>query len=115
MLPRAESGVAVSSTLREVIDERREKCDALEAALALYPDAYIQGDCLFSDSLKPEDCDYAFVEHTKDGDLLRAGKQLKGTVVCRRFSGSVPFVLVWDLCRKEPELYKKLVQLVAKR
>jgi hypothetical protein len=104
----------MGDSLAYIIEQRRKKCDAIDAALKLYPDAYIDGDYIASGQLKAEDCDYIQCDHTTTGDMLRVGRELDGIVVMMPFNGAIPTTLFWKLKRVEPELYQRLVQLVAK-
>lgn len=105
----------MSTSVAEIIHERRAKCDALEAALTLYPDAHISGDYICSASVKAADCDVVLADHTKQGDLLRVGKQLDGVVILKPFLGETPMLLLWWLREKHPELYQQVVRVVATR
>jgi hypothetical protein len=107
----------MSTSVAEMLDERDKKNAAIREALKLYPDLYIDGDYLVSQSLKPEDCDTIVVGHidTPHGDTLRAGKQFEYVTVTRPFDGLVPMIVFWQLRREHPDLYAKLVQIVAKQ
>ncbi len=105
----------MSTSLSEHIEAWQVKIAAMQEAAKLYPDARIDGDYVISDQLKPEECDHLHCQHTASGDILRVGRQLPGIVVMRPFGGTIPMVLLWDLKRADPDLYQRVVQLVAKR
>lgn len=100
----------MSTTLAEFIAQNRAKCDAMEAALKVYPDAYISGERVVSPSLKAEDCDHVEC----DVDTIRVGRRIDGFLVLMPYATTSTLVLLWSLERKDPETYQKLVRMVAK-
>lgn len=106
----------MSTSLAEAIEFHEETAASLREILLKYPDAtFGDKNVIVSSSLAAADCDFLAFQHSADGrTTVCAGRIVAGSAVLHtRWARDVAHV-VGDLKDKRPDLYRELVQFVAR-
>jgi hypothetical protein len=106
----------MSTSLPEAIEHHEEAASSLREILLKYPDAtFTDRNAIQASSLAAADCDFLALTHDAQGKtMVRAGRVVAGSAVLHTHWAQHLTLVVAALQDKRPELYRELVQFVAR-